>query len=251
MLAHQADGMKGWKHWHCNGDRIELENPAWREALAEYVKVGEDGSIKLNVDSALRLAYVHSPPHRTQLETLYLSALDVTAERFRLDAQFFGGYDVRYAHSGSMIPAGLAYDPVLGRYVAHPAVEGPGIENSRLTVGRPFAADPAIQARRRFATAGDLLVGFANSFVFEFAGRASTRKSPSASSGAPGRRVKDQIANRKSGDTLLVSLLSRATPFLWFEHATDKTLQTLQERLISERSARATVRTQRFQLLFS
>ena len=128
----------------------DLENPAWREALAEYVEIGEDGSVKLNVDSALKLAYVHSPSHQTQLETLYLSALDVTAERFRLDTQFFGGYDARYAHNGSLIPAGLRYDPVLGRFVVNPAIDGEGVENNRLTLGRPFAADPALQARRRF-----------------------------------------------------------------------------------------------------
>ena len=171
QYVHQVDGMKGWKHWHCNGDRIELENPGWREALAEYVKTGEDGSIKLNMDSALQLAYVHSPPHQTQLETLYLSALDVTAERFRLDTQFFGGYDVIYGHNGSMISPGLSYDPVLRRFVVNPPIDGPGVENNRLTVGRPFAADPALQVRRRFATAGELVVGFANSFVFEFTGR--------------------------------------------------------------------------------
>ncbi len=171
QYVHQVDGMKGWKHWHCNGDRIELENPGWREALAEYVKTGEDGSIKLNMDSALQLAYVHSPPHQTQLETLYLSALDVTAERFRLDTQFFGGYDVIYGHNGSMISPGLSYDPVLRRFLVNPPIDGPGVENNRLTVGRPFAADPALQVRRRFATAGELVVGFANSFVFEFTGR--------------------------------------------------------------------------------
>ena len=133
-------------------------------------KSREDGSVKLNVDSALKLAYVHSPSHQTQLETLYLSALDVTAERFRLDTQFFGGYDARYTHHGSLIPPALRYDPVLGRFVVNPAIDGDGVENNRLTLGRPFAADPALQARRRFATAGELLVGFANSFVFEFTG---------------------------------------------------------------------------------
>jgi len=165
-----ADGKKGWKHWHDHGDRIELENPAWREALAEYVETTDDGAVKLDVDSALRLAYMHSPFHQRQLETLYLSSLDVTAERFRLDTQFFGGYDARYAHDGSLIPAGLSYSPLLNRFVITPAVDGAGVENNRLTVGRPFGANPALQARRKFATAGELLVGFANSFVFEFTG---------------------------------------------------------------------------------
>jgi hypothetical protein len=165
---HLANGMKGWKHWHDNGERIELENPAWQEALAEYVDTTEDGSVKLDVDSALRLAYVHSPFHQRQLETVYLSSLDVTAERFLLDTQFFGGYDTRYTHNGSLIPPGLSYSTLLKRFVITPAFEGDGLENNRLTVGQPFGGDPALQARRRFATAGQLLVGFANSFVFEF-----------------------------------------------------------------------------------
>ena len=132
-------GMKGWEHWNDNGVSAELENPAWREALDEYVELGEDGSIKLNVDSALKLAYLHSPSHQSQLETLYLSALDVTTERFRLDTQFFGGYDAKYNHNGSL-------------------------KTDQLTLG----ADPMLQAQRRFATAGELLIGFANSFVVEF-----------------------------------------------------------------------------------
>jgi len=101
--------------------------------------LGEDGSLKLNVDSALKLAYLHSPSHQSQLETLYLSALDVTTERFRLDTQFFGGYDAKYNHNGSL-------------------------KTDQLTLG----ADPMLQAQRRFATAGELLIGFANSFVVEF-----------------------------------------------------------------------------------
>jgi len=137
-----VDGKKGWKHWDDNGRRVELENPAWREALAEYVEVGADGSVRLNIDSALRLAYVHSPSHQNQLETLYLSALDVTTERFRLDTQFLGGYGARYHYDGPS-------------------------ESDRLIVG----ADPTLQARRRFASAGELLVGFANSFVVEFTGK--------------------------------------------------------------------------------
>ena len=165
-----VDGKKGWKHWLANGQRMELENPVWREALAEYVEITGEGSVKLDIDSALRLAYIHSPTHQRQLETLYLSALDVSAERFRLDTQFFGGYDVRYAHNGSLIPPQLSYSPLLKRFVITPAIQGEGVENNRLTVGRPFGANPALLAERRFATAGELLVGFANSFVFEFTG---------------------------------------------------------------------------------
>jgi len=163
-----VDGMKGWEHWHDNGDRIELENPAWREALAEYVEIGEDDSVKLNIDSALKLAYVHSPSHQNQLETLYVSALDVTAERFRMDTQFFGGYGAKYAHNGSLIPPALRFDPVLGRFAVNPAIQG--AESNRVTLGGTSAADPTLQARQRNATAGELIVGFANSFVIDFTG---------------------------------------------------------------------------------
>jgi hypothetical protein len=135
----RVGGIKGWEHWYDNGDRVELENPTWRDALAEYVEIGENDSVKLNIDSALKLAYVHSPSHQSQLETLYLSALDVTTERFRLDTQFFGGYDAGYHHDGAL-------------------------RSDQMTVG----ADPVLQARRLFADAGELLVGFANSFVVEF-----------------------------------------------------------------------------------
>jgi outer membrane efflux protein len=133
----QVDGKKGWEYWNNNGERQELENSTWREKLTDYVEVDRDGLVNLNIDSALKLAYVHSPSHQSQLETLYLSALDVTAERFRLDTQFFGGYDANY---------GLSSD------------------NNQLTLG------PKIKAQRRFANAGELLVGFANSFMFEFDG---------------------------------------------------------------------------------
>jgi len=142
-----VDGKKGWKHWYDNGQRKELENPVWRETLADYVDVNDSGTVKLSVDSAVQLAYVHSPSHQRQLETLYLSALDVTAERFRLDTQFFGGYGANYDHTNAN-----------------------GFENDQLTVGRPSVGNPAFQARRKLAGAGELLVGFANSFVFEFTG---------------------------------------------------------------------------------
>jgi len=141
QYMHVVDDLEGWEHWHENGVRSELENPQWRTALGEYVEIAEDGSVKLDINSALRLAYVHSPDHQRQLETLYLSALDVSEERFNLDTRFFGGYGLNFAHSGKL--AG---------------------NSSRLRSSGDLFAE------RRFSTAGELLVGFANSFVFEFSG---------------------------------------------------------------------------------
>ncbi len=159
-----VDGKRGWDHWLDNGQRKYLENPEWLNALADYVEMSPDGAIKLNVNSALKLAYMHSPSHQTQLETLYLSALDVTGERFRLDTQFFGGYDAGFAHNGSLAPASLAYDSAAGQFVVTSPAET--LDTNRLTLG----GNPLIQMRKTFASAGQLVTGFANSFVFEFSG---------------------------------------------------------------------------------
>ncbi|MFP6702466.1 MAG: hypothetical protein VB861_12010, partial [Planctomycetaceae bacterium] len=81
----EVNGMAGWEHWNDNGQREDLENPIWRKTLGDYAELTESGELILDIDSSVQLAYVHSPTHQDQLETLYLSALDVTAERFRLD----------------------------------------------------------------------------------------------------------------------------------------------------------------------
>ncbi|MHC4406503.1 MAG: hypothetical protein ACYTG0_43315, partial [Planctomycetota bacterium] len=142
---HRVDGKKGWPCWHATGDRRELVNPSWPERLPDYVDLTDDGAVMLSVDSAIRLAYVNSPNYQDQLETLYLSALDVSTERFRFDVRFFGGNYTTYFHSGRL----------------RDVREG---EINRLTTDTDF------QLRRQFATAGELLVGFANSFVWQFTG---------------------------------------------------------------------------------
>lgn len=110
-----VDGKRGWEHWYKNGIRSSLENPDWKARLGEYVGITESGAVKLDLDTAVQLAYVHSPDHQTQLETLYLSALDVTRERFRLDTQLFGNYDATYVHDGSLNPASIGFDSGLDR----------------------------------------------------------------------------------------------------------------------------------------
>jgi outer membrane protein TolC len=144
QYMHYVAGRKGWPYWHRFGDRWTLENDRWRSLLHQYVELTPDGKVVLNPDSALRLARIHSPSYQTQLETLYLSALDVSTERFRLSTQFFGTNTNAYTHSGAL------------RSLA-------GERNTLQT-------DSTFTLRRRFATAGELLVGFANSFVWQFTG---------------------------------------------------------------------------------
>lgn len=142
-FMHCVDGKTGWHGWERNGMTDQFENPFWKEQLLEYVVQNDDGKIILDLGTALNLAKIHSPTYQGQIETLYLSALDVSAERFNFDTQFFGGNDIAYSHLGSLRPGGEA-------------------NNLRI--------DNALDLRKRFANAGSLLVGVANSFVYTFAG---------------------------------------------------------------------------------
>jgi hypothetical protein len=137
---HCVDCKRGWPCWHCYGDTSSVENPGW---LA-YLPRNEKGEIVLDRRAAVQTALLHSVDYQTNLEDLYLAALDVTFERFRFDTQFFFTNLTSFEHQG--------------RY------RGGGQSQSLLNV------DSNLQARRLFATGGELIVGFANSLVWQFSG---------------------------------------------------------------------------------
>ena len=157
-FMHCIDSKKGWKHWHRNGERSLLQSPDWQQLLPEYVPVNERNEVQLSLESALELAYTHSPSYQQQLETLYLSAIDVSTERFRFDTQFFGGNGTDFTHFGRLNPQRRVLVPGSG---VTPAITA---DRNRLSTNTDFRLE------RRFATAGELLVGFANSFVWQLAG---------------------------------------------------------------------------------
>ncbi len=168
-LMHCVYGKKGWAKWHENGDRSGLENPVWQQCLDQYVARSTNGAYVLRLEDSMRLAVIHSPNYQQQLETLYLSSLDVSTERFRLQTQFFGGnstfYTDRGARSGG--PGGVGNSFSTGN-------QGGGSSVAR-GVGRFGSNDfldttSILASRNRLATAGELVVGFANSFVWQFAG---------------------------------------------------------------------------------
>ena len=140
---HCVDGKHGFMRWHINGDRTTLDNPEWRSQLNDVVELTDTGSIKLDTHSAMRLAYLNSIAWWDQLQTLYLSALDVSTERFRFDVQFYGGNSTSYLNRGSLNSAGQVTQ---------------------------WGTDTALEARRALATAGELAVGLVNSVVWQFAG---------------------------------------------------------------------------------
>lgn len=142
---HWVDGMHGSFLWDVDGFREELVNPSWQWRLAEYVPLTPTGDVKLDLDAAMTLAQMHSPDYRQQIETLYLSALDVSTERFRFDTQFFGTVLPAFTHSGRLRTAAG--------------------EANRLAVNSNLQG-----VRRRFAAGGEAVVGLANSMVWQFAG---------------------------------------------------------------------------------
>ncbi len=143
QLMVRVDGKKGYPHWEDHGVLEVLENPRWRESLTEGIARTDGGKLKLRLEDAVRLSLINSPGYQQQVETIYLSALDVSTERYRFDVQLFGGLTSGIEHRGR---------------------ENPGGESTRADVS------PDATVSRRFAAAGELLVGFANSMVWELFG---------------------------------------------------------------------------------
>lgn len=154
QLMHYIDGKKGYPWWHENGDVDTVESPCWRESLI----LDENGVLNLTAEEAYQLALIHSRDYQQQFETLYLSALDVSAERFRFDTQFFGGYSTfaTFTEDNSILNAST-FTQQTGRL-------GPPAGG--------VSATPTgnLLARRYFSTGADLAVGIANSLVWNFDG---------------------------------------------------------------------------------
>lgn len=144
---HCVDCKRGWPCWHCNGDTPYVANPYW----LQYLPRNDRGELVLDMRGAVDVALVNSTDYQEQLEELYLSALDVTFERFRLDTQFYGGSSIFYTADGAQRPG------------------GGGQSSSLLNVSPSDPTNP-FRATRLFAGGGELVVGLANSLVWEFSG---------------------------------------------------------------------------------
>ncbi|MEQ1905049.1 MAG: hypothetical protein ABL888_12750 [Pirellulaceae bacterium] len=104
-LMTRVDGRKGYPHWHANGDTCFVESPEWRG----YLPMDSQGRVIINIDTAIELSLVHSPSLQRQREDLYLSALDVSLERFGFDSQLFAGFNSFYSveRGGSALSTGF------------------------------------------------------------------------------------------------------------------------------------------------
>jgi outer membrane protein TolC len=138
----ESDGIRGYAHWGKYGYVNTWENPDWLQSLPR----DKDGLLVLNTDRAVLLGQVHSPFYRGELEGLYLNALALTLNRFEFTCQWYLLNSTFYRHAGtSSVPT----------------------ESNTLSTATNFGFT------RTFAAGGQLLVDFANSFVFEYTGRDS------------------------------------------------------------------------------
>ncbi len=100
-------GMLGYQGWHEFGQTMTVENPQWLEnfgvspeAAACGYEIGysfEDQFSppvpvieNMTMGDAIELTYINSRDFQFQLEQLYLTALELTFQRFRYDVQFLG-----------------------------------------------------------------------------------------------------------------------------------------------------------------
>ncbi|MEO1529295.1 MAG: hypothetical protein AAFX06_28070 [Planctomycetota bacterium] len=137
-----VDGRRGYPLWEAAGITNSAENPDWWE----FLPLDEDGVLVLNSETAYRLALVHSTGYQQQLEQLYLSALDVSSERFLLDTQLF------FNSNGGQ---GFAFPD-------------PGSDS--------FSTGTSVGFTRPLATGGTIVASLANSIVWDLGsgGRVST-----------------------------------------------------------------------------
>lgn len=141
-LMHCIDCKPAAPCWRHAPHTPYADNPSWES----YLPRNDKGQVVLDIQGAVQMALLQSTDYQSQLETLYLSSLDVTFERFRFDTQFF-----------SM--SSLFFDTQGRNRTGNPS------GSSQLSV-TPFD----FEARKLTTTGAELVVGFANSFVWQFAG---------------------------------------------------------------------------------
>lgn len=212
------NGIPGYRHWDEFGRVDSIEPIGWEESLGK----NDAGILKLNQDRAVEVALDHSREYQTRLESVYLSALALTLNRFEFDVRWFGRNGTTYVHTG-----------------------GP-FETNTLTT----ASD--VGFNKNFAAGGQLLIDFANSFVWEFTGKTYTA---SSSIGATliqplirgyGRNVRLETLTQSERDVLYaVRDFARFRKQFWSSVTVDSGgyLQLL-NALQAARNARANVKSQ-------
>ena len=140
-----VDGKQGYPHWHANGDTDYVSNPEWQS----YLPLNEKGQLILDIDGAVQLAFLHSADLQEQKETLYLSALDVSLDRFGFDSQLFAGFNSFLTSQGRFRGGG----------------------DSSTTLSQSLGSNgQGFTLERLGITGANFAVGLANSILWNFSG---------------------------------------------------------------------------------
>lgn len=142
-----VDGRRGYPMWEAAGLTNGAESPDWWQ----FLPLDDNGVLVLNAENAVRIALLHSPEYQRQVEQLYFAALQVSGERFVFDTQFFGGAETFLTASGDRRA-------------------GTGQSSTTFEIGPNSNGRRDVSMERRFATGADLVVGVANSIVWELSG---------------------------------------------------------------------------------
>lgn len=135
-IMHCPSDQPGYEHWHDDGDLASVESPAW----SEFLVTNDQGELELSYEDAYELGVMHNRDFQSQLEDVYLTALQLTLQRFEFDLQWFGGNVTEYQNAADQ--GEIASRSILG-------------------------------FNKSFAAGGQLLVNFANSLVWELNGSTS------------------------------------------------------------------------------
>jgi len=138
QFMHSVAGMET-AEWDTLGRTPHVENSEWRR----YLMINENGEMTLNHRQAFQLAQLHSPEFQTALENLYLSALDVSFQRFQ--------FDTRFEHLSSLFYNTRGAD---------------GSSN--------WSVNNGLDMTKMSATGGEYMIGIANSLTWTLSGPKDT-----------------------------------------------------------------------------
>ena len=177
-----VNGMRGYKGWHKFGQNMSVENPQWLAQfglapdtfhdsynLSDGVTYGTDPTAlptgdtarlvptieNLTLAQAIELASIHSRDYQTQLENLYLSALQLSLDQFQFQARYlFGRAPAGPSASlpGTSVPTGILNNSTI-----------PGTSD-----GLGFATTAGVS--QILPTGGQWIVGIANNTLWLFSG---------------------------------------------------------------------------------
>src|SRR5437660_1299059 len=132
-----ANGMRGYRRWHKNGDAPTIIDADWRN----YLQLDKDGTLILTPERSVEIGLLNSTTYYNRLDQVYLTSLALTLNRFEFALHWFGTNDTTFTHFGSG-----------------------ATEQNTLTTNTSIGFTKAL------AAGGQLMADFANSFVFQFAG---------------------------------------------------------------------------------